>query len=43
MILFDMGLPVELMAIAGLGLIIFFLLVFAAIAFFAYKLLKRKK
>lgn len=43
MILFDAGLPIEFMAIAGIGLLIFFLLVFAAIAFIAYKLLKKKK
>jgi hypothetical protein len=43
MILFDAGLPIEIVAALGIGVIIFFLLVFAAIAFVAYKLLKRKK
>ena len=40
--LFDMA-PPEFFIAAGIGIIIFFLLVFAAIAFIVYKLLKRKK
>jgi cytochrome c1 len=43
MILLDAGPPIEIVAVLGIGVIIFFLLVFAAIAFVAYKLLKRKK
>lgn len=43
MMLFDAGPPIEIVAALGIGVIIFFLLVFAAIAFVAYKLLKRKK
>lgn len=43
MILFDVAPPIEFFAVVGIGLLIFFLLVFAAIAFIVYKLLKRKK
>lgn len=42
MMLFDVT-PMGPIIIAGVGVIIFFLLVFAVIAFIAYKLLKRKK
>lgn len=42
MMLFDVA-PMGPIIIAGVGIIIFFLLVFAAIAFIVYKLLKRKK
>lgn len=41
-ILFDVA-PVEFFVVAGLGIVIFFLLIFAAIVFIVYKLLKRKK
>ena len=41
MILLDAA-PVEFFIVAGIGIVIFFFLVFAAIAFIAYKLLKRK-
>jgi hypothetical protein len=43
MLLFDVGPPPEILIGIGIGVIIFFLLVFAAIAFVAYKLLKHKK
>lgn len=43
MILLDAAPPIEIIAVLGIGIIIFFLLVFAAIAFIVYKLLKRKK
>lgn len=43
MMLFDVGLPFYLYGAIGIGVIIFFLLIFAAIAFTVYKLLKRKK
>jgi hypothetical protein len=44
MMLFDAP-PIEsgIIAALGIGTIVFFLLVFAAIAFIVYKLLKRKK
>lgn len=40
MILFDVG---ALEIVSGGGVLVFFLLVFAAIVFVGYKLLKRKK
>lgn len=42
MILFDM-MPIEALAVIGIGVIIFFLLILAAIGFIVYKLVKRKK
>lgn len=42
MILLDAGLPFELVAAVGIGVIVFFFFIFAAMAFVAYKFLRRK-
>jgi hypothetical protein len=41
MILFDL-VPIEQIIVGGIGIVVFFLLIFGAIAFVAYKFLKRK-